>query len=115
MHRQGLLGSLLIKLNAAAAVYRRHSILHDYPIVEVVGFTAITAAVSYLVCLNEPLMSTPYVERLRLMVIIGRVSPSTRVGACGEPIPRVRPCEAGLPWTLQVCQPASRRSVSLLD
>ncbi|KAI0794494.1 chloride channel [Fomes fomentarius] len=45
----GLLGSLLIKLNAAAAVYRRHSILHDYPIIEVVGFTAITAAVSYLV------------------------------------------------------------------
>ena len=46
---QGLLGSLLIKLNAAAAVYRRHSQLHEYPILEVVGFTAITAAVSYLV------------------------------------------------------------------
>ncbi|KAM5536604.1 hypothetical protein V8D89_009699 [Ganoderma adspersum] len=45
----GLLGSLLIKLNAAAAVYRRHSQLHEYPILEVVGFTAITAAVSYLV------------------------------------------------------------------
>ncbi|OJT09778.1 H(+)/Cl(-) exchange transporter 3 [Trametes pubescens] len=43
----GLLGSLLIKLNTAAAVYRRHSILHDWPIVEVVAFTAITAAVSY--------------------------------------------------------------------
>ncbi|KAI0681933.1 chloride channel [Cerioporus squamosus] len=45
----GLLGSLLIKLNAAAAAYRRHSVLHEWPIVEVVGFTAITAAVSYLV------------------------------------------------------------------
>ncbi|KAI8996437.1 chloride channel [Trametes punicea] len=45
----GLLGSLLIKLNTAAAVYRRHSVLHDWPIVEVVGFTAITAAISYLV------------------------------------------------------------------
>ncbi|EJF59033.1 hypothetical protein DICSQDRAFT_89724 [Dichomitus squalens LYAD-421 SS1] len=44
----GLLGSLLIKLNAAAAVYRRHSQLHNFPIVEVVGFTAITAATSYL-------------------------------------------------------------------
>ncbi|EIW58503.1 uncharacterized protein TRAVEDRAFT_58724 [Trametes versicolor FP-101664 SS1] len=43
----GLLGSLLIKLNTAAAVYRRHSMLHEWPIVEVVGFTAITAAVSY--------------------------------------------------------------------
>ncbi|OSD04776.1 hypothetical protein PYCCODRAFT_1450809 [Trametes coccinea BRFM310] len=45
----GLLGSLLIKLNTAVAVYRRHSILHDWPIVEVIGFTAITAAISYLV------------------------------------------------------------------
>ncbi|KAI0629368.1 chloride channel [Trametes polyzona] len=43
----GLLGSLLIKLNTAAAVYRRHSVLYEWPIVEVVGFTAITAAVSY--------------------------------------------------------------------
>ncbi|KAI0675830.1 chloride channel [Trametes maxima] len=45
----GLLGSLLIKLNTAVAVYRRHSALYEWPIVEVVGFTAITAAVSYLV------------------------------------------------------------------
>ncbi|KAH9893401.1 chloride channel [Cubamyces lactineus] len=45
----GLLGSFLIKLNTAVAVYRRHSVLYDWPIVEVVGFTAITAAVSYLV------------------------------------------------------------------
>ncbi|KAI0738583.1 chloride channel [Daedaleopsis nitida] len=44
----GLLGSLLIKLNAAVAVYRRHSLLHEYPI-EVIGFTAVTGAVSYLV------------------------------------------------------------------
>ncbi|KZT07272.1 Cl-channel protein, partial [Laetiporus sulphureus 93-53] len=45
----GLLGSLLIKLNAAAAVYRRNSILNNWPTLEVVGFSAITAAVSYLV------------------------------------------------------------------
>ncbi|CAL1714208.1 unnamed protein product [Somion occarium] len=45
----GLLGSLLIRLNAAAAVYRRNSMLHDWPVLEVVGFAAITAAVSYLV------------------------------------------------------------------
>ncbi|KAK7685663.1 hypothetical protein QCA50_011007 [Cerrena zonata] len=45
----GLLGSLLIKMNAAAAVYRRNSILHEWPVLEVVGFSAITAAVSYLV------------------------------------------------------------------
>ncbi|KAI0773298.1 chloride channel [Trametes elegans] len=45
----GILGTLLIKLNTAAAVYRRHSALYEWPIVEVVGFTAITAAISYLV------------------------------------------------------------------
>ncbi|ETW79134.1 chloride channel [Heterobasidion irregulare TC 32-1] len=45
----GVLGALLIKLNVAAAVYRRHSILHQMPILEVVGVTAITAAVSYLI------------------------------------------------------------------
>jgi chloride channel 3/4/5 len=46
---QGVLGSLLIRLNAAAAVYRHNSALRDWPVLEVVGFTAITAAVSYLV------------------------------------------------------------------
>ncbi|KAI0352159.1 hypothetical protein OH77DRAFT_1428938 [Trametes cingulata] len=45
----GLLGSLLIKLNTAVAVYRQQTALRDWPILEVVGFTAITAAVSYLV------------------------------------------------------------------
>ena len=46
---QGILGSFLIKLNIAAAVYRRNSILHEWPILEVTGAAAITAAVSYLV------------------------------------------------------------------
>lgn len=45
----GVLGSLLIKLNIAAAVYRRNSILHEWPILEVTGAAAITAAVSYLI------------------------------------------------------------------
>ncbi|KAH9943797.1 chloride channel [Amylocystis lapponica] len=45
----GLLGSFLIKLNAAIAVYRRNSVLHEWPTLEVIGFTALTAAVSYLV------------------------------------------------------------------
>ncbi|KAI0831818.1 chloride channel [Trametes gibbosa] len=43
----GVLGSMLIKLNTTAAVYRRNSAVYDWPIVEVVAFTAITAAVSY--------------------------------------------------------------------
>lgn len=46
---QGVLGSLLIRLNATVAVYRHNSGLREWPILEVVGFTAITAAVSYLV------------------------------------------------------------------
>ena len=39
----------MIKMNAAAAVYRRNSVLHEWPVLEVVGFSAVTAAVSYLV------------------------------------------------------------------
>lgn len=46
---QGVLGSFLIKLNIAAAVYRRNSILHEWPVLEVTGAAAVTAAVSYLV------------------------------------------------------------------
>ncbi|KLO19071.1 Cl-channel protein [Schizopora paradoxa] len=45
----GVLGSLLIKLNVAAAVYRHRSILRDYPVLEVIGATAITGCISYLV------------------------------------------------------------------
>ncbi|KAH9004455.1 Cl-channel protein [Lactarius hatsudake] len=46
---QGVLGSLLTKLNIAAAVYRRNSILHEWPILEVTGVAAVTATISYLV------------------------------------------------------------------
>ena len=46
---QGALGSLLIKLNVRIAVYRRNSMLHQWPVLEVAGVSAITAAVSYLV------------------------------------------------------------------
>ncbi|KAF9269075.1 Cl-channel protein [Marasmius fiardii PR-910] len=45
----GVLGSLLIKLNVEIALYRRNSILNDWPVLEVVGTSAITAAISYLV------------------------------------------------------------------
>lgn len=49
MRDQGLLGHLLLRLNVAIAVYRKNSVLNEMPIMEVVGATAITAAVSYLV------------------------------------------------------------------
>ncbi|KAI0769196.1 Cl-channel protein [Irpex lacteus] len=45
----GVVGSLLIRLNATVAVFRHNSALREWPVLEVVGFTAITAAVSYLV------------------------------------------------------------------
>ncbi|CCM00247.1 uncharacterized protein FIBRA_02276 [Fibroporia radiculosa] len=43
----GVLGAFLIRLNAAAAVYRRNSTVHNWPTLEVISCTAITAAVSY--------------------------------------------------------------------
>lgn len=61
---QGALGSLLIKLNVQIAVYRRNSILYQWPVLEVAGVSAITAAVSYLVrlihLLNEYVMTLIY-------------------------------------------------------
>ncbi|EPT02984.1 hypothetical protein FOMPIDRAFT_1159568 [Fomitopsis schrenkii] len=45
----GILGSLLIRLNARIAVYRRNSVLNHWPTLEVVCVSAVTAAVCYLV------------------------------------------------------------------
>lgn len=46
---KGIFGSLLIKLNVRIAVYRENSPIRDWPILEVVCVSAVTAAVSYLV------------------------------------------------------------------
>lgn len=46
---QGVVGSLLIKLNVQVAIYRRNSYLADWPVLEVVCVSAITAGISYLV------------------------------------------------------------------
>ncbi|TFK74955.1 Cl-channel protein [Pluteus cervinus] len=45
----GVLGSFLIKLNVEVAIYRRNSILAQFPVLEVVAVSAITAAASYLI------------------------------------------------------------------
>ncbi|KAJ3732092.1 Cl-channel protein [Lentinula guzmanii] len=45
----GVLGSLLIKLNVEIALYRKNSVLNQYPILEVATVSAITAAIAYLV------------------------------------------------------------------
>ncbi|KAJ7035598.1 Cl-channel protein [Mycena alexandri] len=49
----GILGSLLIKLNVEIALYRRSSVLNEWPVLEVVGVSAITAAISYLVVFSR--------------------------------------------------------------
>ncbi|KIK08951.1 hypothetical protein K443DRAFT_671998 [Laccaria amethystina LaAM-08-1] len=45
----GVLGSLLIRLNVEIAIFRRQSVLADWPILEVISISAFTAAMSYLV------------------------------------------------------------------
>jgi chloride channel 3/4/5 len=58
---QGVLGSILIKLNVAVATYRHTSSLKEWPLLEVLGVSAITAAMSYLVrapSTNEPVVLT---------------------------------------------------------
>lgn len=44
-----MLGPLLIKLNVWVAVYRRNSIIRDWPLLEVIACAAVTACLSYLV------------------------------------------------------------------
>ena len=46
---QGVVGSLLIRLNVAAAVYRKSSYISEHPIMEVIGVTAVTGCISYLI------------------------------------------------------------------
>ncbi|KAF7317887.1 Chloride channel protein [Mycena kentingensis (nom. inval.)] len=49
----GILGALLIRLNVEVALYRRRSVLHEWPVVEVIGVSAITAAISYLIVFSR--------------------------------------------------------------
>ncbi|KAH6916019.1 Cl-channel protein [Coprinopsis sp. MPI-PUGE-AT-0042] len=45
----GVLGSWLIRLNVEFAIYRRQSVINDWPVLEVVTASAITAALSFIV------------------------------------------------------------------
>ncbi|KAF7289525.1 Chloride channel protein [Mycena chlorophos] len=49
----GILGSILISLNVEIALFRRRSVLNDWPVLEVVGVSAITAAISYLIVFSR--------------------------------------------------------------
>lgn len=55
---QGVLGSLLIRLNVEIAL-RRNTLLREWPILEVVCVSAVTAAVSYLVSVFSPIFGLP--------------------------------------------------------
>jgi H+/Cl- antiporter ClcA len=45
----GVLGALLIRLNVAAAVHRRNSVVGQWPLLEVVVVTSVTAIISTIV------------------------------------------------------------------
>ncbi|TRM60738.1 chloride channel [Schizophyllum amplum] len=48
----GVLGSVLIKLNVQVALLRRYSLIQEYPVLEVIGVSAVTASVSFLLVAN---------------------------------------------------------------
>lgn len=50
----------MIRLNVEAALYRRNSGLGDWPVLEVISVSAITAALSYLVCGSNILLPNLY-------------------------------------------------------
>ncbi|GJJ11512.1 hypothetical protein Clacol_005745 [Clathrus columnatus] len=45
----GVVGAFLIKLNVAIAVYRRNSIIAEWPLLEIIVATSVTAVFSYLI------------------------------------------------------------------
>jgi hypothetical protein len=57
---QGALGSLLIKLNARAAIFRKNSIISEWPLLEVAVVAAVTAIISYPVSLHIRLFLEPH-------------------------------------------------------
>ncbi|KAG6891248.1 hypothetical protein C0995_008500 [Termitomyces sp. Mi166 len=54
----GILGALLIRLNVEIALFRRSSYLNDWPVLEVVCASAVTAAISYLVRTGSLILAT---------------------------------------------------------
>ncbi|KAF8889352.1 Cl-channel protein [Infundibulicybe gibba] len=88
----GVLGSLLIKLNVEIALYRRNSLLADWPVLEVVGASAITAAISYLpyrhvgniflLILTAALKIALTAWTFGMMIPAGIFLPTIAIGAC---------------------------------
>lgn len=86
----GVLGSMLIRLNVEIAIFRKQSVINDWPVLEVVCATAVTAAFSYL-------------------VVFGRVQTSELVAALFQECDPTKPDYHGL------CNPnATKQNVFLL-
>lgn len=113
-HVQGVLGSLLIKLNVEVALYRRNSYLHEWPVLEVVCVSAITAGISYLVWnLSSSIPSSADMLPSGCFFQVGRNRAGLRLSSitflqsavvrtCGKSLPRMRPNQGRLSWLVQV-------------
>jgi hypothetical protein len=62
----------MIRLNVEVALYRRNSGLENWPVVEVVFVSAITAAISYLVCGSIILLPSLYQLTQYLKIVFAR-------------------------------------------
>jgi len=62
----------MIRLNVEVALYRRNSVVGDWPVLEVVCVSAITAALSYLV--RDPIILLPSFYQLTyfLQIVFAR-------------------------------------------
>lgn len=58
----------MIRLNVEVALYRRNSGLGDWPVVEVISVSAVTAALSYLVC--DPVLLPSLYQLIQYLQIV---------------------------------------------
>jgi hypothetical protein len=61
----------MIRLNVEVALYRRNSGLVNWPVIEVISVSAITAAISYLVC-SSIILPCLYQLTLYLQIVFAR-------------------------------------------
>jgi surface polysaccharide O-acyltransferase-like enzyme len=62
----------MIRLNVEVALYRRNSGIGNWPVVEVIFVSAITAAISYLVCGSIILLPSSYKLTQYLQIVFAR-------------------------------------------
>jgi chloride channel 3/4/5 len=76
---QGALGSLLINLNARAAIFRKNSIISEWPLLEVAVVAAVTAIISYPVSLHTWFLGPELYTYNVLQLVFLRVQSSVLV------------------------------------